>query len=281
MTGLFRPGDPELIQVARQSLEALRMDLGRLDDLRNRMGITTFVAPQVGSRAAKDLAEPQRAYAHDEAGGCINAALDHLVAWRELLFKAGIMPMYAHMSLLRTAHEAALLAEWLMDPALDDDTRRARGIAAQLDGYEERRKFEESAGGPRVPLQGKSAAGRIADLMAAASGLGLTKTNRKGGVVLMTVAPSTVELFDMYETDRPTSKGQMIYRLESGYAHAKQWALTQGAQQSGPLDASGRTLARVEPSDRLAAVLTRRSVNAVERALVAYEAVRQPPAPTR
>jgi hypothetical protein len=194
-----------------------------------------------------------------------------------VLVKARIMPLYAHMSPLRTAHEAALLAEWLTDPAIDDDTRRARGIAVQLEDYDERRKFENSTGGPRMPLRGKSAAGRIADLMALAGRLGLTKTNKKGEVVLAVAVPAAVELFDMYEKSRPGSKGQAIYRLESGYAHAKQWAITQGAQQAAPLDASGRTVARVEPSDELAAGFTRRAVDAVERALAACERLRQPP----
>ena len=176
MTGLSSPGDPEQTPLSPQAAEALTRDLVRLDVLQHREGVRTFSEPAEGSPAARDTTEqPERAYAHDQAHGCIRAALDHLVAWRQLLFKAGIMPMYAHMSLLRTAHEAALLAEWLMDPAIDDDTRRARGIAAQFEGYEERRKFEESIGGPRIPLQGKSASGRIADLMSVAGRLGLTE----------------------------------------------------------------------------------------------------------
>lgn len=280
MTSLSRPGEPELTPVAAQSLAALRRDLARLDGLRTRVGIPTFASAPVGSRAANDLAEPERAYAHDQAIGSINAALDHLIAWRELLLTAGIMPMYGHMSLLRTAHEAALRAEWLMDPAIDDDTRRARGVAVQLEDYRERRKFEDSVGGPRVPLKGASAARRIDDLMAAASGMGLTKKNVKGDDVLATTVPSTVDLFDMHETDGPMQKGQGIYRLESGYAHAKQWALIQGAEQAAPQDGSGRTIARLQPSEKLAAALTKRCVDAVERALVALEALRQPPAPT-
>jgi len=183
VTGLSRPGDPELKPLSPQGAQALTRDLGRLDALQDREGVLTFSEPAVGSTAASDLVEPERFYAHHLAQTCIRAALDHLVAWRHLQFKAGIMPMYAHMSLLRTAHEAALLAEWLMDPVIDDDTRRARGIAVQLEDYDERRKFEDSTGGPRMPLQGKNAAGRIADLKAVAGRLGLTKTNRKGEVV--------------------------------------------------------------------------------------------------
>jgi hypothetical protein len=279
VTGLSRPGDPVPTQVAPDALEALRTDLARLDDLRDRLGTTTLTPPPPGSRAAKDLPEPERAYAHYQASGSISAALDHLTAWRELLLNAGIMPMYAHMSLLRTAHEAALLAEWLMDPAIDDDVRRARGVAVQLEDFKERRKFEDSAGGPRVPLQGKSAAQRIDDLMAAANRLGLTKKNPKGDDVLTTTVPSTVDLFDLYETDGPMRKGQMIYRLESAYAHAKQWALLMGAEQAVPSDGSGRTIVQVGPSEKLAATLTRRCVNAVERGLNAKEALRQPPPP--
>jgi len=271
VTGLFRPGEPELKPLAPLVAHALTTDLGRLRALQDREGVITFTDPAEGSAAARDALEPERAYAHDQAHGCIRAALDHLVTWRYVMVEARIIPLYGHMSLLRTAHEAALLAQWLMDRAIDDDTRRARGVAVQLEDYDERRKFEDSTGGPRMPLRGKSAAGRIDDLMAAAVRLGLTKTNKKGDGVLTVTVPATVDLFDMYEKVSPGWKGQAIYRLESGYAHAKQWALTQGARQAAPLDAAGRTLARVEASDELAAAFTRRCVNAVERALTACE----------
>jgi hypothetical protein len=257
--------------------QALAWDFERLVELQGREAALTFVEPAEGSVAARDLADVERAYAHDHAHGCIGAALDHIGTWRFVFVEAKTMPLYGHMSLLRTAHEAALLAEWLMDPAIDDDTRRARGVAVQLADFEERRRFEECTGGPRMPLKGKNAAGRIADLMAQAARLGLTKANKKGQTVLAIAVPATVELFDLYEeVSIPGWKGQAIYRLESGYAHAKQWALKQGVQQVAPLDATNRSLARVEPSGGLAAAFTRRCVNAVERALAACEHLRQP-----
>jgi hypothetical protein len=64
------------------------------------------------------------------------------------------MPTFAHMSLVRTAHESALLAYWLMDPGLDAVTRHARGIAAQRNDYVERDNFEKSVG-RTTPPQGK------------------------------------------------------------------------------------------------------------------------------
>jgi hypothetical protein len=76
----------------------------------------------------------------------IRNALDHLLAWRSVL-RAGVMPAYAHMSLLRTAYEAALLAYWLVEPGVDPATRHARGIAAREADYKERRKSRS----PRAP----------------------------------------------------------------------------------------------------------------------------------
>jgi hypothetical protein len=63
------------------------------------------------------------------------------------------MPTYAHMSLIRTAHESALLAYWLVEPGIDSATRLARGIAARADDYEERRNFEESIGAKARPAK--------------------------------------------------------------------------------------------------------------------------------
>src|SRR6266536_2575483 len=59
--------------------------------------------------------------------------------------------------------------------------------------------------------------------------------------------PGIVDLFDLYEPAfRPGARAQAIYRLESGYAHAKQWTLALGAQRVTPRDPSGRSLAIVQ-----------------------------------
>jgi hypothetical protein len=185
------------------------------------------------------------------------------------------MPRFAHMSLVRTAHESALLVYWLMDPGLDAVTRHARGIAAQRNDYVERDNFEKSVGRTTPPPQGKLATDRLADLIAAASQLGFTQLNKKGDPVLKTVVPATVKLFDQYVAARPPAKGQWLYRLYSGYAHAKQWALTLGAQQMAPYDSSGHTIARVEAQDAVAVHVTRECVDAVDRAVGAYEQLRR------
>jgi hypothetical protein len=61
--------------------------------------------------------------------------------------------MYAHMSLLRTAFESALLAYWLFEPGIDAVARHARAIAALAEEYDERPKFEESWAEPLRRLE--------------------------------------------------------------------------------------------------------------------------------
>ena|SRR5215216_4668901 len=199
---------------------------------------------------------------------------DHLFAWSSLL-KAGVMPTYAHMSLIRTAHESALLAYWLLEPGVDAHTRHARGIAAQAVDYNERRNIEEAMNVKTPPPPGKLAKDRLADLMATADRLGLRQLNRKGDPVLKITVPGTVELFDLYAPAAPPVKGQWLYRLYSGYAHAKQWALTLGARAMAPFDSSGRTIALAQGQELTAVYSTHECVNAIERAIDAFEQLRR------
>jgi len=89
---------------------------------------------------------------------------------------------------------------WLVEPGIDSVTRLGRGVAARADDYEERRKFEESIGAkaPPPPTRHRLAKDRLADLMATATALELTKANKHGVLVLKTPLPSTVELFDRF-----------------------------------------------------------------------------------
>jgi hypothetical protein len=67
------------------------------------------------------------------------------------------------------------------------------------------------------------------------------------------------------------AKGQWRYWLYSGYAHAKQWALTLGAEQVGPFDASGQTIAIAQAEDSITVDATERCIAAVDRTISAYE----------
>lgn len=276
MPDVYKPGDPVMEQMAPAVQQALMVNLGRLDELTKRLDIALTTPPANSSPASTELADETKAYAYDLAAVNLRAAIDHLLTWR-LLLQAGVMPTYAHMSLIRTAQESALLAYWLMEPGVASGTRHARGIAAQADDYEERRKFEESVGAkpPAPPSKAKLAKDRLAALMAKAAQLGMTKPNKNGDPALRITAPATVELFDLYVPTGTAAKGQAYYRLYSGYAHAKQWALALGVQQVSNSDASGRTLALSKGQDRMAVASTHIALDTLQDAVDAFEQLRR------
>jgi hypothetical protein len=112
----------------------------------------------------------------------------------------------------------------------------------------------------------------LSDLLAMADKAGLMKLDENGDKILAVTVLSTVELFDLYEPAvRPPAKPQSLYRLWSGYAHAKQWAMGLVAEPLTVHDSSGRSLALVQGSDGMAIEATRRGVAAIERAVAAYE----------
>lgn len=270
-------GSPPPVEMSPPVVSQLVSDLARLNSLSARLHAAARGSPPDESPAAADKRDKIRAYAHDLAAMYIQAALDHLNTWRVLLH-AGCVPIYAHFSLLRTAHESAYMALWLMEPGMSADERRTRGIAAQLDDYDERRKMEDDAGIQSVAPPGQTGAQRHAALLAEAQRLGLTRVDQRGRTVLRVTMPSTVDLFGDLEPSPHGTKGSWWYRLYSGYAHAKQWVLTMGAQQAAPFDAYGRTTAVVTSNDSLTIEATHRTVNAVERAVEAYEEKHQPSA---
>ncbi len=266
------------IQMSQAVADALVQELNRVEALWARLDGLVVQPPPPGSAAFVDKNDTLRALAHDLAAMYLRASLDHLRAWRTLLH-AGDVPIYAHMSLLRTAHESAFFALWLVEPGVSADERRARGVAAQLASYEERRKFEADlsrATPPQPPAQ--TATQRRTQLLALAEQQGLTKINRKGQAVLITQLLSAVELFERFEPVPADSKakGSYLYRFHSGYAHAKPWALYQGAQRVAPFDATGRAPALVSSNDQVTLHATRRIINAVERAMAACEELHRP-----
>lgn len=274
MSPIHTPGTPVWSEIDPQALATMFHDLAATDQLWQRLDVVVLTPAATGSAASVETADRIRAYAYDQATTALRAALDHLRAWRTLL-AAGEMPAYAHLSLLRTAHEAALFAYWLVDPSIGPDARMGRGVAVQAADYEERRKFEEAAGRTAADPPGKLAVDRLSDLMAAARGLNLVRQNRNGVDILAVAVPPTVELFDRYEPVRPgPAKAQYLYRLYSGYAHAKQWATMLGAAQQAPFDPSGRTLALTQGNDLVAVAATQRATLAVSRSLDALEQLR-------
>jgi len=275
------PTGPVRLQMPPAVAEALAREVRCTDALWARLDAVLLPPDPPGSPAASEKGDRLGAFAYDLAATYLRAALDHLRAWQTLLLRAGEVPSFAHLSLLRTAHESAFVALWLMEPGVPAEQRRARGVAAQLADYEERHKLEADMGITAAQPPGRTAAQRCTDLLAEANRHGLTKVDSKGNTVLTTPLPSTVDLFTRFEPAPPGTKGSYLYRFYSGYTHAKQWALTLGAQRVAPFDQTGRTLALAGGGDTATLWTlwtTRRTINAVERAVAAYEALHQPSA---
>jgi hypothetical protein len=251
-----------------QLLATLNKDFERVRELWQRFDVAVTTSAATSSASAVEHGDQLTAFAHDLAAASLRAVIDHLVTWQRVI-SSGFSPTYAHLSLIRTAHESAWLAYWLMEPGIDAATRLARGVAAQRDDYDERRKIEEALGGPRYQPPAKNAADRLSDLMTEAAARGLTRLNKKNQPMLITTLLSAVELFDKYEVVA-NGRGSYLYRLYSGYAHGKQWALTQGAQAALPSDAAGNTLALIGASAEWAVAATQRVVNAMDKAVNAF-----------
>ena len=147
------------MQMPQAVAAALTRELNRVDALWARLDTLVLQPAPQGSAAFVDRNDKLRSFAHDLAATYLRAALDHVRTWHTLLH-AGKVPIYAHMSLLRTAHESAFVALWLVEPGVLADERRARGVAAQLADYDARRKFEADIGVTAVQPPAQTAAGR-------------------------------------------------------------------------------------------------------------------------
>jgi hypothetical protein len=205
------PLDPQALNVL---LDALK-DVDALNArARGRRG-----EPLPGTPGAADLAvSPEARWILSSAGMSIAVAVDHLLAWRQVM-RAGVMPTYAGPTLLRGVLESAVMTRWLLDPGADSATRVARGVSAQLDDYNERRKFEDAArrntpGLPEPAPPGKTARARHAELVGA----------RDASRIARVPLPSWVKLCASYGP-KGNENLEWLYRMLSAFAHGKPWAL--------------------------------------------------------
>lgn len=232
--------------------------------------------PSPHSRAGIALSDPMATFAFHLAATSITTSLDHLRTVAQVV-QTALIPAFALMSLLRTGHECALVAEWLLEPSITDDQRTARGVGAQICDYDERRKFEEAIRRP-TPPGGQLAVDRLSALLRDASARGYTKPNAKGVSVGIAPLPSTVDLFDRFEKTI-TRPGSWLYRYYSGFAHGKQWAITLGGQRQGPSDQHGHTVARVDANDDAIIRMMTLATDAALRAVSSYADLRGASAP--
>jgi hypothetical protein len=192
---------------------ALKRAADRADLIRDRIA-RLHRDPLPGSLATSDGAIPHARWVLASAHMALGVASDHMNAWR-LLVNGRLIPIYSPMTLLRAGLEAAVLCRWLVDPRPTSLERVARGVAAQVADYDERRKWEAAVGAhERPPGTGKSGAARLTDLISA-RGAAAIPALRLPGVTDLAKAVGAPGYRDV----------SGYYRLMSAFAHAKPWAL--------------------------------------------------------
>lgn len=231
-----------------------------------------------GSRADQMLSDELGACAFHIASTSLASALDHLTTMKRV-FETALLPPYALYALARSAHEGALVAEWLMEPRLAIDDHFARSVGAQFDDYGERSKLEQAAN-IRPKGSAELAVTRRAQFMAKAHARGLARPNAKSGELEPTrPLLGITNLFDRFESHDRTLpdgsvvkvSGSVLFRAYSAFAHGKQWANLLGRLEpvTAP-DANRHQIAVVIGSD---AILERAYVAPTAAARRALDAI--------
>jgi hypothetical protein len=196
------------------------------------------------------------------------------MAWRLLVY-GPIIPLMAHMSLLRGSLESAVRCRWFLDSAVDSRIRVARGYAARHDDQIERSRFEASKeGGPRPagPTSSKTAVDRLAELEAARQTT-LDPTDASVGIPSVGFTDTTSLMI--------ASGHERWFRLSSAATHGKEWALSAAVltETSDTAPPPGVKHGMATASEPVALALTIVTVHAARSAVADLEGFVAAPAP--
>lgn len=195
-------------------LQRLLEDVSRLERLRSALIRRAYVP---GSVAESDSRRPLGDHVPSQCLAALGVAIDHLEAWADLWINGRQHPLFAHITLVRGAIEGAVRCLWILDPDASQMERVARAAGTHLDDLVELEKAERAlareAAGESPPAtwprgRGRPASERIAELR---------EELRRHGVDAR--QSSITQLVARY------GSGELTYRLLSGVAHGKDWAV--------------------------------------------------------
>jgi hypothetical protein len=210
---------PEEAAVLQQ--EATR--LARLLTASEKFTADAASPPVPGSRmAAAQVADLRDAY--DVAGLLIYSCEDHLRTVL-IVLKTGPLPSFGLYTLLRAAADAAVRAKHLLDPAISEQARLARGMNERLDNINQQFKVMAPAGQAHYD-------GRVQHLedRAVANGISPLREKLKDGTAGKIIGfgepwRKDLDLFSLY-----LPAGSTSFRFLSGYVHSKPWVLAPGSK---------------------------------------------------
>ncbi len=112
-----------------------------------------------GSMAAADGRGPFGKFIRVHGLNALGVADEVLATWREI-YQAGIRPISAFASILRTVLETTTMTRWLFDPApTSSEPETRRGVIAHLEDLDERAKFEKAVPSRFIEIQPPSVPG--------------------------------------------------------------------------------------------------------------------------
>ena len=166
-----------------------------------------------------------------------------------------------------------MLARWLCQPGLKATQRLRRGVGAQWEDLEERRKWEDiRSRRPKPAIYRRQALPRV---LAAKRQADLDAALRQRGLGARVPPPPITDLFETFALAR--GGGEWIYRVLGAAAHAQQWAaLSLGSPteiaQAERGSRQSRYRAKIEGNDSAVFMLTALTVLAVRAAVADVEA---------
>ena len=218
------PRYPALIQRLHDTL-ARAVELEETFEAQHRLPV------HASSLLRRDEATGNAASVFNTASAAMVGALDHLHTWYQIVagdLKRFPLAIYSHYTLARAAYEPALLTLWLLDPEVDSVERIGRGYAAQLRSLEDMRKFQSDAGMTGEAANATMLHKRLFDAARAAGYVSLDSDGKER----TRRVPDMVRLFNLYDRRGAVGEPAWLYRLLSGNAHGREWAILHGALES-------------------------------------------------
>jgi hypothetical protein len=214
-------------------------------------GAIARVGPADGSVAAGDVTRPEGHRIWIVANQMWASAVEHAMAWHQLLIKAKYIPRSAHYTLLRGTFEGVVTCRYAIDQTVSQSMRVSRACALQLEDWRQRKNFEEDSGIKTPPSPAKTASERIDDLR---------KAMKANGIAEVTL-PKMIQLFESH------GDGSWLYRVLSAHAHGLEWSFLTGqmtpAEDPSPIPGSGAGI--ISASETLTLQMTELAVMRLEK----------------
>ncbi|NYH40316.1 hypothetical protein HNR22_000043 [Micromonospora jinlongensis] len=204
--------------------------LGTVKDLEERLMASHVRPVPAESQLNRDLAVGNAAFAYNYASNAVGAAIDHLRTWYNMLACDLVkfpMPILAHYTLARAVYEPSLHTLWLLDATSTSRERIGRGYAMELQSLRDMRNFQKAA----KPSEANAQA-LIDRVLDGAASDGFVTLDENGARRLTVPVRNMVDLFNDYDgPEIPGRKAEWRYRILSGLAHGRRWAVVANAAE--------------------------------------------------